>query len=122
MAAAWLPPDCRDEELSTMFETKGNGPDGTWNYFADSNRTVRITVEEVSMLADQRRKFYTDWEWHVGHCLYYWHKDFRSKSTKVTVEKRYATYGHLSHCEDVIYSDKSLTSNAGVALNATSFL
>lgn len=119
MAAAWLPPKCRDEELSNKWATKGNYINGTWNYWADYNRTERLTEEEVAMLGGTKTKFYMDWNWHVGHCVYYWEKSYRTSFTGVTLEPRYNKGGHISHCTDVIFSDKSLTSNAGVVLSST---
>lgn len=35
IAAAWLPPHCRDAELMAQFDTSGPGVDGAWTYYAD---------------------------------------------------------------------------------------
>lgn len=98
----------------------GNNPDGSgsWNYWADYNHTRRLTVEEVSMLADNAGsiRFYTDWEWHAAHCVYYWEKAFRARSTGVKVEPRYDTIGHIRHCGKLFFVDRRSMSYADVTL------
>jgi hypothetical protein len=32
LAVAWLPPHCRDDELTAEFEAQGTGPNGSWTY------------------------------------------------------------------------------------------
>ena len=77
MAPAWLPPACTDEELDREFETRGNGPNGTYSYWADFNRTTPLTVEQVAKFGDTRDIFYSDSYWHAQHCLYFWKKTHR---------------------------------------------
>lgn len=119
MASGWLPPQCRDEALSAKYAKLGNRPDGTWNYWADYNRTTALTVEEVSQLAGTRQLYYMDWEWHAAHCIYYWEKQTRLPISNAAMEPRYESEHHLDHCRQVIFSNRALTSNAGVALHGT---
>ncbi len=69
------------------------------------------------MLGGTGKKFYMDWEWHAGHCLFYWEKMERLKHTGVTMEARYSTGSHVAHCTSVVFSNHNLTSNAGVLLS-----
>ena len=52
MSTAWLPPACRDEELSYEFDHSGPGPNGEWGYYADQDGNVSLSLQEVSMLAE----------------------------------------------------------------------
>lgn len=72
MGAAWLPEYCRDEELTATFEKSGTEPDNSWPYYADSNGTQRISIEQIAALG--RGSFYATRYWHVTHCLFYWEK------------------------------------------------
>lgn len=84
VAAAWLPPACRDDENTAEFDLSGPEPDGSWPYYADWNKTQRITREEVGELADVKgANFYTVHEWHVMHCTFIWRKQWRVPVTGV---------------------------------------
>ncbi|KAG9240415.1 hypothetical protein BJ878DRAFT_430339 [Calycina marina] len=56
--AAWLPPYCRDDDLTAEFEHAGFGLNGEWDYFSDIDKTRKMTLEEVSMLADTGGVFF----------------------------------------------------------------
>ena len=120
MVGAWLPPHCRDDELTAKWETKGNSVNGTWNYWADNDRTQKLTADELAMFGGTRKKFYVDWEWHVGHCLYYWEKTMRQrlKNTGVVMESWYDKVGHVSHCTEIVFSNRSLTAYAEVIMSS----
>ncbi|PWY65925.1 hypothetical protein BO83DRAFT_392021 [Aspergillus eucalypticola CBS 122712] len=72
LAAAWLPPACRNDDLTTAFEKAGSNHDGSWPYFAEVNMTRPLSLEEVSMLPDTRtgggearNVFFTTHRWHL---------------------------------------------------------
>lgn len=44
LSTAWLPERCRDEELLAELTTKGDGPNGTWLYWADKEHTQPLSV------------------------------------------------------------------------------
>jgi hypothetical protein len=117
MAAAWLPPACRDDELSAEFDRNGPGPGGQWYYWKDPNRKHELTITELSMLADTGEPFFTEWSWHVAHCTYYWRKQDRGKAY---IDSS-ARYGHIVHCEEVILGDQEATIMSGIGLNTTSY-
>ncbi|CAK43888.1 hypothetical protein M747DRAFT_356016 [Aspergillus niger ATCC 13496] len=52
LSAAWLPPYCRDDELTAQFERAGPGPNGTWNFFYDENGTIPISKAEIATLGE----------------------------------------------------------------------
>ncbi|KAK4455390.1 Pre-mRNA-splicing factor SLU7 [Podospora aff. communis PSN243] len=99
IGAAWLPAHCIDQELMDEFDTSGDGPDGRWQYWADSNHTQLFTMEEVAALADSPGSlFFTTPRWHFMHCFFYWRKQQRAKFTGVTIEVRYDNERHVKHC------------------------
>jgi hypothetical protein len=52
LAVSWLPPLCRDDKLLDEFERAGPGPQGAWLYYADSEATKPMTLDEVASLAE----------------------------------------------------------------------
>ncbi|RAH52303.1 hypothetical protein BO85DRAFT_454193 [Aspergillus piperis CBS 112811] len=129
LAAAWLPPACRNDELTSAFEKVGSNPDGSWPYFADVNMTRPLSLKEVSMLPDTRagggeaqNVFYTTHRWHLVHCMYYWKKMFLSQELGTTIERRYNNVGHIEHCLRAVLEQKegldNVTTGAGVALHS----
>ncbi|GKZ36053.1 hypothetical protein AbraIFM66950_006928 [Aspergillus brasiliensis] len=128
LAAAWLPPACRNDDLTSAFEQAGSNPDGSWPYFADLSMTRPLSLEEVSMLPDTRtgggevgNVFYTTRRWHLVHCIYYWKKLFLAQELGTIIERRYDSVGHIEHCQMAILSGGDLdevTTGAGVALHS----
>lgn len=103
MASAWLPPQCRDDALAADFESAGPGPNGTWSYFADMEMAVEMSPEQVAALAGTEKVYYTTWEWHVVHCLFYWRKLHRTQTAKgLTIEPRFNSDAHIHHCAKLI--------------------
>lgn len=99
IAAAWLPPHCIDSELSEQFDHAGDGPNGTWLYYSDIDKTRTLRTEELGDLADDPNgAFFTTHKWHVAHCYYNWLKEFRKGKTGVKMEARFDTEGHIRHC------------------------
>lgn len=47
LSSAWLPPHCRDDDLTAEFLAHEDGP---WEYWADQAHTKLLTLEEVSSL------------------------------------------------------------------------
>ena len=117
LSPAWLQPHCQDAELTAEFESLGDGPNGTWLYYADRNRTQVLSMEEVMFMADiPDARFHVTWEWHVVHCWMYWVKQFRSQTTGVVMEPRYDNEAHIRHCAKV-FQNPVYGSSSSIALN-----
>ncbi|KAK8110391.1 uncharacterized protein PG998_006848 [Apiospora kogelbergensis] len=97
LATAWLPPHCRDDELTKKFEAAGD-----WKYFADKEGTVLLTIEQVAALGDHDGVFWTSRFWHVAHCVFYWQKYRRIRMTGLVMEERYDELHHSVHCSGLI--------------------
>ena len=104
LAQSWLPDHCRDDELVEEFEKSGPNEGGGWSFFRDQNHTSPMTYEEVSMLPDTGGQWFTEWDWHAAHCMYYWKKQWRSWHGKghELYETTTGAYGHIAHCENAI--------------------
>lgn len=121
LAAAWLPPKCRDEELTAKFDISGPGPNGAWSYFSSPEGTKELNTEEIGLYADSPGKLYwATHEWHLMHCFFYWRKLVRSRFTGVIVEPRYDNEAHAVHCSMALYKNFSLSdivTHQGVSLS-----
>jgi hypothetical protein len=102
LATSWLPPHCRDEELTAEFDVAGPGPHGQWNYFADENGTVSLTKTEISKLGEMGGSFWSSRDWHLAHCVFYWQKYKRMQQTGVVMEARFDSLKHVKHCSRLI--------------------
>ncbi|EUC27111.1 hypothetical protein COCCADRAFT_112548 [Bipolaris zeicola 26-R-13] len=98
LASAWLPPHCRDEELSTEFSNVGPDSGGHWGYWLDQNGTRPVPPHELGFIADTDDVYWTTTQWHIVHCIYYSLKQFRSKTSGAVIEERYDNEGHIRHC------------------------
>jgi hypothetical protein len=67
----WIPSECADE-----FSIKEYQSDGSWFPFADVNRTVPLTREELG----DRRSYYTSMRDHIVHCAVFWRRQYRALS------------------------------------------
>lgn len=108
LAACWLPTHCRDDELTAEFEHAGDGPNGEWTYWADSNATRGMTLEEVGLLANlpkPQAMFYSTFGWHVAHCAFYWRKEFRMRAKGLMLENRYDRESHVEHCYPIFMAN-----------------
>ncbi|KAI3322295.1 hypothetical protein HD806DRAFT_501631 [Xylariaceae sp. AK1471] len=118
LASAWLPQHCIDKELTAEFDRSGDGPNGTWQYWADGSYEHELTLDELAGLADVPGAiYYMSTRWHVIHCIFYWRKQIRRQSTGVTLEPRYNHEGHVKHC-GIVFQSPKLKTQAGVALNS----
>ncbi|ELR05750.1 hypothetical protein VC83_07983 [Pseudogymnoascus destructans] len=122
MAAAWLPPACIDEELSHEFNTAGPGINGEWTYWADRDHLHEISEKDVSLLADTGELFYGTWEWHVKHCTFQWRLDYRRRWLNTTLEPRYDHESHITHCQMIIFADRTKSTASNVKLNSSSHM
>jgi hypothetical protein len=104
MASAYLPPHCRDDFLDAEFNRLGHNADGSWTYYADYARTTTTNLRTIATFGGSSIRFYNDWEWHVMHCLFYWRKLQRAQFSGVTIEPRFNTDAHISHCARLILS------------------
>lgn len=101
LSTSWLPPHCRDDGLTNLFEKSGPGPNGEWNYYASNRNTSRIfTLEELAQLAekpDSERVAWATVEWHNSHCFFTLLKQARGK-----VKMQYTGFpsatAHAEHC------------------------
>ncbi|KAE8345160.1 hypothetical protein BDV24DRAFT_171095 [Aspergillus arachidicola] len=121
IAAAWLPPACRNDELLAQFETSGPNPDGSWMYYADKNKTRTLSLEELSMLPKTGSHFFTTHQWHLVHCAYYWKKMFLAAEMGTVIEARYNNLAHINHCEMMFLKRDALdtiVTEAGVSLHS----
>ena len=110
LAIAWLPPQCRDEELTSEFHQAG--PNNTlWPYFADQKATIPLTLEEVALLSDTGEPFYTTHYWYLVHCNYNWRKLLRTFNTGVVMDLRNNNEGHTKNCGDLGVKYRSLSLN-----------
>lgn len=121
IAAAWLPPACRNDELLEQFEISGPNSDGSWTYYADKNKTQILSLEEVSMLPKTGSHFFTTHQWHLVHCAYYWKKMFLAAEAGTVIEARYNNLAHINHCEMMFLKRDALdtiVTEAGVSLHS----
>ena len=102
LSAAWLPPYCRDVNLTKEFDLAGPEPDGEWKYFADEEGTVPLNYSEIAALGDTGGTFWTSREWHIVHCLFMWQKYIRMRETGLVMEKRFDSIDHVKHCSKLI--------------------
>ncbi|KAK4223650.1 hypothetical protein QBC38DRAFT_516497 [Podospora fimiseda] len=99
LSSAWLPPYCRDAELTAEFERSGPGPNGEWTYYADPDGKHIISVEQVAALGGTAHPFfYASRRYHIAHCLFYWQKYWRMRDTGVVMEEMYDSLRHAKHC------------------------
>ncbi|KAI0876498.1 hypothetical protein GGS24DRAFT_451071 [Hypoxylon argillaceum] len=118
LASAWLPQHCIDKELTAEFDHSGDGPNGTWQYWADYSHERELTLDQLAGLADVPGAiYYMSSQWHVVHCIFYWRKQMRLSHTGVTLEPRYNHEVHAKHC-GMVFQYPKLTSQAGVVLNS----
>ncbi|KAH8810810.1 hypothetical protein F5884DRAFT_780454 [Xylogone sp. PMI_703] len=121
LAAAWLPPYCRDEDLTAEFERSGPGSNGEWTYFADAYHKVPMSMDQVAALADnQSAEVMMTRDWHVSHCLFYWKKLYRQRFRQADggiIEPSFDTETHINHCMGVILGD-SWGTKARIALDS----
>lgn len=102
LATAWLPPYCRDEELTVEFDKAGPGPGGEWEYFADENGTQPLGKEEIAILGETGGSFWSSRDWHIAHCVFYWQKYRRMEQTGAVMERRFDGIHHVKHCSQLI--------------------
>ncbi|KAK3313035.1 hypothetical protein B0H66DRAFT_384334 [Apodospora peruviana] len=102
LSSAWLPPHCRDPELTAEFQRSGPGPNGAWSYFADASGKIPMTIDEIAALGGTDAKFYATREYHVTHCVFYWQKYWRMRDTGAVMEEMYDTLKHVRHCGRLI--------------------
>ncbi|KAH6641166.1 hypothetical protein F5144DRAFT_506199 [Chaetomium tenue] len=102
LSTAWLPPYCRDGELTAEFDNAGPGPEGSWEYFADKEGKVALDLEQVAALGETGGSFWASRDWHIVHCLFYWQKYVRMRTTNIVMEERFDSLHHVKHCTRLI--------------------
>ncbi|KAJ8070719.1 hypothetical protein OCU04_001090 [Sclerotinia nivalis] len=69
--------------------------------------TEILTSAQVASSGDGYAKYYTTWEWHVVHCLFYWRKVHRKQNNaQLVVETRFNQDKHIMHCAKLILGSK----------------
>ncbi|KAH6680458.1 hypothetical protein B0J14DRAFT_695843 [Halenospora varia] len=117
LSMAWLPEHCRDDDLTAEFDTAGNGPNGTWIYWADTDHTIEMNVETVAAMGDDpSARAHMGTTWHRVHCVFYWRKLFRTKFNGKIIEPRSDTEDHIKHC-GMVFQEPGYGTISGVALN-----
>jgi hypothetical protein len=105
LATAWLPKECRDDELTEKFDH--SGPRGHWDYYLDENGTIPISSKsEIAALGPKGGSFWASRDWHIAHCAYYWQKYKRMGETGTIMEARFDTLHHVEHCGKLILKEK----------------
>lgn len=89
MMDEWLPAECYDEALTKEFRQMKD-----WQFFADKNRTQRLSEKELS----QSAKAHTTLDYHVAHCAFALRKFHRAIATGRQIELNVADVGHTDHC------------------------
>ena len=92
LATSWLPPACRDDELTAEFERSGPLEGGSWPYYKDLRKTHLLSVEDLANMADNEsgdRTYYMTTEWYIARCLFYWRKMERAEGLGTTIEKSF---------------------------------
>jgi hypothetical protein len=120
---AWLPPHCRDDEITDAFRHAAPAMfNYTWPYYAVHDKNSRIlTEEEVGQFAETGQVYYAVHAHHLAHCIFNWMKEVRVPKTKITIPKRVRGLGHAAHCSTVIMINDTLdalNSVSSVTLNA----
>ena len=111
LATSWLPPACRDDELTAEFERSGPLEGGAWPYYKDLRKMHLLSVEDLANMADNEsgdRTYYMTTEWYIARCLYYWRKMERAEKLGTTIERSFldtSIDGHnissWHHCANV---------------------
>ena len=102
LSTSWLPPHCRDDELTAGFDRAGPGPEGQWSYFTHGNGTVPLTRAEIAALGETGGSFWCSRDWHIAHCVFYWQKYKRMRETGAVMEARFDSLKHVQHCSRLI--------------------
>ena len=92
LATSWLPPACRDDELTAEFERSGPLEGGSWPYYKDLRRTHLLSVEDLANMADNEsddRTYYMTAEWFIARCLFYSRKMERAQRLGTTIERSF---------------------------------
>lgn len=106
LAAAWLPPHCRDDELTALFSKTGPGTDGAWAYYADEEGKIPLNESQMADLGETGGSFWAERDWHLLHCLFYWEKYMRLRVTGAVMEARFDNIPHLRHCRHLLMKPK----------------
>ncbi|KAJ4856803.1 hypothetical protein T069G_10171 [Trichoderma breve] len=101
LSTSWLPPHCRDDEMTSLFEKSGPGPNGQWNYYASNLNTSKVfTIEEMALMAekpDSERQAWATIEWHDKHCFFTLLKQVRGRA-KMQYTGFPSGTAHAEHC------------------------
>ncbi|KAG4428226.1 hypothetical protein IFR05_016288 [Cadophora sp. M221] len=122
LASAWLPPWCRDSELTHEFNHAGPGADGEWTFYKDTDGNETMSLDEVGELGNHPgQPWFSTYEWHVLHCVYNWRKMFRARTLGTILEPYYDHEMHIIHCGEMfLYNSfpQAIITGSGVTTTA----
>ncbi|KAK4216775.1 hypothetical protein QBC37DRAFT_80813 [Rhypophila decipiens] len=108
LSTSWLPPHCRDDELTALFERAGPGPNGEWTYYRTQphlgdnlTAAAKFTVDELALLSEKseaERQVVATVEWHDKHCFFLLLKMVRGKAPRMGYTGFPEVLGHAEHC------------------------
>lgn len=119
-----MPEECYDRETTAMTESNdtllyplGGGLD-SWPLFSDIEMTKPAAMHDLKVAAfinhknhynpDLNVKFYTDFRFHVAHCLHMWRLGVHLIDRQIQGQRNLGTFwkvtskDHAWHCSDVI--------------------
>ncbi|KAF2667073.1 hypothetical protein BT63DRAFT_481522 [Microthyrium microscopicum] len=102
LSASWLPPYCRDDELTKQFNEAGPLPDKSWQMYANANGSKPMTIDQVELLAEHNDMFATTYGWHIAHCIFSWEKYVRMWELGTVIDARFQSALHAGHCRDMV--------------------
>ncbi|PYI11438.1 hypothetical protein BO78DRAFT_425919 [Aspergillus sclerotiicarbonarius CBS 121057] len=108
-ALAWLPDNCRDDELISDFHALGQKDNHSWSFYLFPTTEKQLSLEEVSMMAQvvgteahKDTVVTTTADWHYTHCLYLMRKIYRAHAAGKTIESRTDSEHHVKHCVESV--------------------
>ncbi len=121
LASAWLPPECRDDELTAEFNRSGPGPDGAWPYWADRNGTQPITTEDIALMGGDETVLVQHEGMAHGALQFLLAQEISRPPDRSARGAAIRSMNHIVHCGGVAMDDRPLDSiavHAGVSLNS----
>ena len=93
LAAAWLPEECQDRDLTEEFRAQG-----PWQYFEDSDGQVELREGDLWKRSGPSESYWATRRWHTVHCSFEWRKMHRAIERGARMEDALRDYRHTIHC------------------------
>ena len=97
MAAAWVPPECYNEELSESFLRSGN-----WTWYEDREATCIAPIEKIR--EGNYKYLLSSNDFHLQHCLYNWQRLLHALHSGKPLDSKVINLNHTEHCSDMLYN------------------